>query len=271
MASLCVDLLADDVGPDAAIMMSHMTRSGGCMWQGREVGDTPAPLVAPTADTLAKKKPGMPSSMFEARYDQEDGLPGAFKVVDDQGRIRVVTNFKQGYSGRAVERYPSGETYMGEYRDAKRHGRGQFTDAESDSLLVSYFQKGKPVAEGTKLFQPWTNPTAVRTYDGKDGPSIPLDESTKIIKNLRSSPQIPVPVSTGFSAALKVAKAVTPPPKPKYKNEYMTEQQALFKAAAESTKSSPPPRDAFLAKLEAAESLPVSPEQARRSLIPRIE
>jgi hypothetical protein len=80
-----------------------------------------------------------------------------------------------------------------------------------------------------------------------------------------------VPVSTGFSAALKVAKAVTPPPKPKYKNEYMTEQQALFKAVAESTKSSPPPRDAFLAKLEAAESMPVSPEQARRSLIPRIE
>jgi len=187
------------------------------MWQGREVEGPPEPLQPPSPEVLSKSHVKMPSTAFEARYDSQD-LPNGFKVEDDQGRIRVVSNFRQGFTGRAVERYPSGETYTGDFVDARRHGRGQFMDADGDGLMVSHFKKGRPVGEGTKFHQPWTNPSATRTFDGKEGASIPMKEASKIIKNLKTTSTIPVPVAQGFSAAVRAAKASTPPPKPKHRH-----------------------------------------------------
>jgi len=239
------------------------------MWQGREVEGPPEPLQPPSPEVLSKSHVKMPSTAFEARYDSQD-LPNGFKVEDDQGRIRVVSNFRQGFTGRAVERYPSGETYTGDFVDARRHGRGQFMDADGDGLMVSHFKKGRPVGEGTKFHQPWTNPSATRTFDGKEGASIPMKEASKIIKNLKTTSTIPVPVAQGFSAAVRAAKASTPPPKPKHrpKVEYVSESKGAFKpSTVEAFKPQP---DAFLAKLEAAEQKPISVVEARRSLVPHV-
>lgn len=109
----------------------------------------PAPLVPAPPEMEAMASKVMPSSNFQARYD-DLGVPSTFKVEDDQGRFRVVANFKQGFTGRAVERYPDGATYVGDYHGGRRHGRGQFMDTQEDTLMVSYFSKGKPAGEGTK-------------------------------------------------------------------------------------------------------------------------
>jgi len=137
--------------------------------------------------------------------------------------------------------------------------------------MVSYFRKGRPVGEGTKFREPWNNPSAVRTFDGKEGERIPMDEASKIIRNLRSATSsIPVPMPNGFSAAVKAARATTPPPKPKHrpKMEYVTEASAAFKAAAAAAYPVASP-DAFLAKLAEVEARNTSVLEQRRSLVPR--
>ena len=245
-------------------MFSHATLAGGCMWQGREEGPVPEPLWPVSEDLKMQTAVLVPSSQFEARYDEHAPIR-TFKIENDQGRVRVVSNFRQGFTGRAAERYPSGETFLGDFRDAKRHGRGQLMTAKADSMLISHFRKGRPVGEGTKLTsQPRSPPTAARTYDGKVGPSIPMSEASRIVANLRMDAST-LPSSSGFSAAIKAARATTPPPKPKYRppTEYVSTLSAAYNKPAPAVA---PTRDAFLAKLEAAER---SEPQARMSLIPR--
>ena len=89
-------------------MLASSMKTGGSYWQSSTPFEgPPEPLRPPSPEAQAGKGPPLPSSTFLASYDSE---PGAFKVEEEQGRVRVVSQFKQGFGGRGAERYPSGET-----------------------------------------------------------------------------------------------------------------------------------------------------------------
>ena len=50
------------------------------------------------------------------------------------GRLRVYANWPEGFAGRGVERFPNGETYVGDFGDGLREGRGSFIDASGNVL-----------------------------------------------------------------------------------------------------------------------------------------
>ena len=64
---------------------------------------------------------------------------GPFKAAMEQGRVHVVPQFRQGFNGRGAERYRNGSVYVGQYQDAKRHGKGTMT-TEDGSLMVSFWK-----------------------------------------------------------------------------------------------------------------------------------
>lgn len=167
-------------------MLSGHARTASATWQGHALDWTPpAPLKPPSAQVLAKPPLKMPNSSFQADYGGNKAFrDGAFKMIVDNGRTRVVSTFPQGFSGTAVERYPSGERYIGDFADGRRHGRGKFTDSEGH--LLSFFQHGQPKYEGTKiLFDADATPTGyTRTYDGRTDGTIPMDEARAIAANV---------------------------------------------------------------------------------------
>ena len=106
---------------------------------------------------------------------------GPFKAAVEQGRVKVVSNWRQGFNGRGAERYQNGSVYVGEYQDAKRHGRGTMTTKDGD-LMVSFWKNNRPFGEGAK----WSadHSRAVRTYNGKEDDNIELGEAGTISARL---------------------------------------------------------------------------------------
>jgi len=167
-------------------MLAGVARSGSGAWQGGSLGTSPPkPIRPPSPEVLAKPPVQFPSSNFSVDYSvQSPDSP--FKALLDHGEPKVVVSFPQGFSGSAMERYPSGEAYVGYYADARRHGRGVFLDPEGGTLLSS-FEVGKPILEGTRvLADPRSEQlvAAVRTYEGKPDGLITLDEAGAIAKNV---------------------------------------------------------------------------------------
>lgn len=88
----------------------------------------------------------------------------AFKVCDERGKLRAHSDWPQGFSGHGAERFASGETYVGEYSDAMRHGRGTFVD-KSGAVLASLWRENLPMGEGAKALK---DGTLVRTLSGRE-------------------------------------------------------------------------------------------------------
>lgn len=124
---------------------------------------------------------GLPKSSFHADYGRHGpqcshasgalshrewrGEQNTIKVGEDHGQLRVFANWPQGYCGRGVERYASGETYVGHFADAQRHGRGTFED-KGGGVLSSLWREGAPEGEGAKRN---VDGTIVRTTGGAPG------------------------------------------------------------------------------------------------------
>lgn len=162
-------------------MLSGAARSSSATWQGHALSAArPTPLKEPSGEVLAKPPCKLPSSSFEADYSGR-GV-GGFKMTIEQGRTKVVASFPQGFTGTGVEKYPSGERYIGEYVDGRRHGRGKLSDDEGD--LLSMFREGHADLEGTKIMADKAAQAAVRTYNGNADGACNLDEAHAIAKNL---------------------------------------------------------------------------------------
>ena len=71
--------------------------------------EAPTPLKPPSPEVLAKPGAKLPSSNFVADYSGSAASKLPFKATMEQGRLRLVTQLPQGYSGMAAERYPTGE------------------------------------------------------------------------------------------------------------------------------------------------------------------
>lgn len=166
-------------------MLAGSVRSGGSNWQKRDqLLATNSPLKAPSANLPTKH---MPSTNFEPTYQYQADSPNklkAFKVEEEQGRVRVVSQFSQGFARRGAERYPAEngdgfETYVGTYGDGRRHGVGAFHDKDG-GITQSLFKGGRPYGEGTKL----ANGSLYRTHGGVvDGGAISHHEAAAIAKN----------------------------------------------------------------------------------------
>lgn len=232
-------------------------KTGGSYWQASTPFEGPSePLRPPSPEAQAGKGPPLPSSTFLATYDGGDG---AFKVEEEQGRVRVVSQFKQGFGGRGAERYPSGETYVGDYCHAKRNGRGTFKDAEGGTM-ISHFKSGAPSGEGAKLT---ASGKLMRTHAGKEDGAIDHVEAAAIAANS----MLPAPPTSWSPPPMRAPLPKRPPPPP---TDYTTEAKALMSSVA-ATAAKPPTRDEFLAKLEVAEKKQASPpKNAALSLIPRM-
>jgi len=230
------------------------------MWQtGAPFEGTAGPnpaLKPPSEEVLAQKTAPLPSTNFMADY-ADNTAPRALKVEDDQGRVRVVSNFKQGFNGKGAERYESGETYVGEFANAKRHGRGTYID-EDGSQLVSLFNKGNPFGEGAKVMP---GGELMRTHGGKVDGAISMEDAVEIAKHSL----LPPPPENWSPAPQPRKREPLPKPAP---TDYTTTAQAQMSALAVDYVTQPLPRDAFLAKLEAAEKSP--PKNDRMALIPRV-
>lgn len=101
----------------------------------------------------------------------------AFKCTLYQGRFHVVSSFPQGFKGVACERYESGETYVGQYEGAKRHGRGNMTGADRSVMFSKWFFN-KPVNEGVQLSG--DRKAAHRVFDGRRNDQVSLGEARVI-------------------------------------------------------------------------------------------
>uniref|UniRef100_A0A7S2HYH8 MORN repeat-containing protein 5 n=1 Tax=Haptolina brevifila TaxID=156173 RepID=A0A7S2HYH8_9EUKA len=150
--------------------------------------DIPPPLKEPSFEVLAKPARKMPSSNFSVDYGSAEGL-SAFKATWERGVLQLVPAFKQGFTGQAAERYPTGETFVGDFVDGRRHGRGTYTTDEGH--LLSTFQFGRPAFEGTQLRmsppapgKPPVVEKAHRTHEGKLDDEIPLSEARRIAERV---------------------------------------------------------------------------------------
>ena len=95
--------------------------------------------------------------------------------------------------------------YVGDYVDARRHGKGTFTD--DMSCLLSLFASGNPKHEGTKLLTDSKSDklsTAFRTHDGNADGEISMTEAEAIASNVG----LGVPRTLASAASL----SSTPPP-----------------------------------------------------------
>jgi hypothetical protein len=218
-------------------MLAGHARSGSSTWQGSSPTKSIEPTKPPSPEVLAKPTVKLPSSNFVADYSGSN-FRSAFKATIDPSGIKPVSTLPQGFCGRAIERYPSGETYVGDYADGKRHGSGTFSDYEGD--MLSCFVAGQPRNEGTLLKSKGDSHKfqgAVRTYDGKKDDDITMAEAAKITKNIGMA--MPVRPSAGVN--FRWAKAFTSPLEGKVRSQ-----------ASSDVAVSQPPSD-FLARLDAAE------------------
>jgi len=241
-----------------AEMLAGHLRSGAGMWEpeGARAANHP-PVTGPPAEGVVDNPPiQLPTSNFLADYAGDE--LNAFKANLDQGRVRITSAFRQGFSGLAAERYPTGETYVGEFVNARRHGTGTYSDAEA--VMVSWFKAGRPTGEGVKIQSPWDEGefSQVSTFKGKDDKPITDGQAAQITKNIGSTAVHPSYHFMGVT-----------PPKTRVKPTYETEATAHFKANAVSP---PQPKQDFLERLASVEAneAATNTRAARMSLIPRI-
>lgn len=201
----------------------------------------------------------MPSSNFVADYSNPSA-PFGMKVQEEQGRVRVVTSFSQGFCGRGVERYPSGEQYVGDFVGAKRHGRGTFVDSES--IMVSFFNEGKPRGEGVKFASALGETVPIRAFNGKTDDVVTMPEAKSIAKNVG----VPMPASAITPPKASKARAPLPRPSPPPPTSYETTYSGTVGAGHSVAPT--PARDDFLARLEQVEKKESA--NPKMSLVPRV-
>ena len=186
-------------------MLASVARSGSASWQGGALGaPPPAPTKPPSPECLAKPAVRLPTSNFGVDYSDERPT-SPFKAVLNGDDVQLVTSWPQGYAGPAIERYPTGESYVGSIADARRHGRGTFMDNEGGTLL-SYFENGQPTHEGTRvLADPRSEQlvAALRVHSGKPDGLIDLKEAGTIAKNLG----LPMPSKAQCAARPRLTRA----------------------------------------------------------------
>lgn len=120
----------------------------------------------------------------ETMLSQSNKKP--FRAEVEQGKVRVVVDWRQGFEGRGCERYASGEIYVGEYMAGERAGRGAFKHANGQTL-VSKWRQNAPVGEGVQWAADGSK--AARLMDGKPVASITIEEGAAIAARL----EMPVP------------------------------------------------------------------------------
>ena len=123
---------------------------------------------------------------FFALLGEIHGKTVPFKAEVEQGRVRVVCNWRQGFEGRGCERYPTGEIYVGEYMGGERGGRGTFKHANGQTL-VSAWRMNAPVGIGVQWAKDGRK--CAKLQDGKPTASITIEEGAEIAEKLG----IPVP------------------------------------------------------------------------------
>ena len=103
---------------------------------------------------------------------QSDPNPFAYKAAFDQGRIHVLTNWRQGFAGKGAERYMTGDLYVGDIKCGERQGNGVY-QLNNGQVLLSQWSSNEPVGEGVQ----WTadRTQAVRVVDGR--PDQPINEA----------------------------------------------------------------------------------------------
>lgn len=229
------------------------------MWQGSTPFDQVSPpRKPPSPEVLAKPDVEMPSSAFVPDYSHTpQGRSPPFKATVEQGSVRLVANFPQGYSGPGAEKYPSGQTYAGGYVGAKRHGTGTYQT--NDGALVSNFRNGRPVGEGVHYERgPQGYSQALRTHAGKVDGKISKTEAGLITRTIKSPPK-PAAVTPQVWTLNKASSGT-----------YVTEAKAQYAYVG--------PADNFLTKLAAAEAkdsvsaedAKAAPNRVRMDLIPKV-
>ena len=75
---------------------------------------------------------------------------GQKKKIDEGNLDKEVTleMIEDGYTGKGTYTWASGNKYVGEYKDGRRHGQGTFTDADGDNY-VGEWTNGKKHGQGT--------------------------------------------------------------------------------------------------------------------------
>jgi hypothetical protein len=156
------------------------------MWQ-REFRGAPGspesrPPRPPSPECRRAPAPVLPTShVNDYRGALAAPQQGGFKCIVQAGRVQLVPAFPQGYNGVAVERYATGETYVGQVSGARREGPGTYREADGRAML-SFWRGNKPVSEGAR----WSTDrrAAHRVFDGKPDGSIALKEAGGIAKRL---------------------------------------------------------------------------------------
>ena len=164
--------------------MSSQSRGSGYMWQPKGWPEESAsPKRPPSPECEAKPELYVPhQDIVDYRLANTSAKQeGPFKAAVEQGRVRLVSQWRQGFHGRGAERYQNGSIYVGEYQDARRHGRGTITTADG-SLMVSFWKANRPFGEGAKWNADHTS--AIRTYNGKEDDQIELSEAGAISARL---------------------------------------------------------------------------------------
>lgn len=174
--------------PGTLALLVMPADSSAAPWQNTALAlEINSPLREPSAEVLAKPPVWLPSSSFIPDYSDASGA-GPTKVIMERGEPRLVTALPQGFSGSGFERYPSGETYVGDFCNGRRHGRGTYTDFEGP--LVSHFEGGMPRREGAKVLGAADGSgggglhAAMRTHEGKTDGLISIDEAGRIASNI---------------------------------------------------------------------------------------
>jgi len=129
---------------------------------------------------------GFSHSKDAALYNAVSSNIRPFKAEVEQGKVRIVLDWRQGFEGRGCERYPSGEVYVGEYMGGERGGRGTFRHVNGQ-CLVSAWRQNAPVGEGVQWAMDGSK--AAKLLHGKPVASISKEEGAAIAERLG----LPVP------------------------------------------------------------------------------
>ena len=121
-----------------------------------------------------------------ARTRFESGNIEPFKAEVEQGRVRVVLDWRQGFQGRGCERYASGEVYVGQFMAGERTGYGTFRHTNGQ-ILVSAWRQNAPIGEGVQWQKDGSKAALLK--DGKPVKGISIEEGAVIAERLN----LPVP------------------------------------------------------------------------------
>ena len=82
-----------------------------------------------------------------AQRSRRKNLKGEIAALE--GKIDVLTQWRQGFEGRGVERYASGELYVGDIKHGERDGTGVYHHTNGQ-VLLSRWRQNEPVGEGVQ-------------------------------------------------------------------------------------------------------------------------